>query len=190
MSNETNNNNSGEKQPQLALTDRGLIRKDGTLIKVGDRDSKLIRLGSKVLSKHGMKVPALIEFLAQPRWLNRAKTYDPTSADTTGQLCRIDDMAKVLRHAAYPADCKKVRVWLPYAIRAALKKGAFIVVKQADVGKGHHGETVEAILCPSNPSPALRDLVHIQVGKRVKRGEMSREQAETMLRFIGEQLAA
>src|SRR5215471_21500932 len=126
MSNETNNNNSGEKQPQLALTDRGLIRKDGTLIKVGDRDSKLIRLGSKVLSKHGMKVPALIEFLAQPRWLNRAKTYDPTSADTTGQLCRIDDMAKVLRHAAYPADCKKVRVWLPYAIRAALKKGAFI----------------------------------------------------------------
>jgi len=154
-------------------------------VKIGDRKSALQRLGSKVVSKHGMSVPALIEFLAQPKWLLRASTYDPTSAGTTGTLCGVEDVAKVLRGKAYADDCKRVRVWLPYAVRTALKAGAFILIKQAE-GKGHHGEALEVTLCPSNPSPALRDLAHEQIAKRVRRGELSQKQADRMLDLIGE----
>jgi hypothetical protein len=54
-----------------------------------------------------------------------------------------------------------------------------------DNGQLHHGEVIAIIICPPNPSLALRKLAETQIAKREKRGEMTTQQAEEMKKFIG-----
>lgn len=168
-----------------AVTASAVAEKDSRKqIQIGDRESTLIKVGNRVLSKRGLHVPALIEFLKLPKWTKRARKYDPTLSDAkNSKLCSLEEVAKVMRGAAYEKYCEEVRHWMPTAVRKALDRGAFILIKQ---DSDHHNRTAEVILCPSDPSDALRELAKEQISKRTKRAEMSQQQADEMLKHIGE----
>ena len=156
---------------------------DKRITKIGDKDSHLVKVGRRIVSKRGYHVPALIEYLDQPKWRKRSRAYDP-DVEKNKDLCSVEELARVLDGRADKRATKKVRTWLSRACRIAMEKGYFIVMNQYS-GAGHHGETFEVILCPSNPSPALRSLALIQIAKRVKRGDMSAQQARLMRAYIG-----
>jgi hypothetical protein len=178
---------SNMKQNQEDNTKAPAVTPSKKLVQIGDKESTLIKVGNRVLSKRGLHVPALIEFLKLPKWTKRARNYDPNlSGAPNGKLCKLKEVTKVMRGAAYEKYCDEVRSWMPTAVRKALAKGAFIIIKQ---DPDHHNRTTEIILCPSDPSEALRELAKEQITKRTNRAEMSKKQANEMLKHIGEPVA-
>jgi hypothetical protein len=168
------------------------IAKGRQVIKIGSKESHLAKVGTKVVSKHsGNSVPALLEWLKQPKRVKLAENYDPTSAEKKYRaLPNMKQITAMLTGGAYADNVKEVRGWVPYAFRESLKKGAFLVTQPAgygpdENGQNHHGETIGMILCPDHPSPALMKLISDNIAKREKRGDMSKAQATAMRNFVG-----